>query len=76
MVTSVYIYTDEWKPGGYYMGDVTVPPEVYGYDGHDHVFKVTGVGGLYRNALTSITLPETISLSALSRAASILKKCS
>jgi hypothetical protein len=48
------------KLGGYYIGELTIPSEMYGYGGHDCYFTVTGVYGMYKNGLTGLYLPETI----------------
>lgn len=49
-----------YKTGGYYKGELTVPSEMYGYEGMDQYFKVTAIMGMYKNGLTALYLPETI----------------
>lgn len=61
-VVAPIIYDEPDGPsyGGYYIGDLVIPSEMYGLYGWDKTFSVVGVTGMYKNGLTSLYLPESI----------------
>lgn len=46
--------------GGYYIGDLIVPSEMYGLYHIEGPYTVIAVADMYKNGLTSLYLPETI----------------
>lgn len=60
VVITPIIYKDSDRYGGYYVGELVIPSEIYGLHQKEQSFTVIGIYGMYKNGLTSLHLPETI----------------